>query len=342
VTSFQRTRDRELTDFAGKSILLVSPKFFGYDLAARDKLTEMGADVTMFDDRPSNSFLAKALIRLDKRLLETQTTKYYAKIADQIADRQFDIVFLLNPEALPVSFLKFCKSRWKDALYVMYMWDSIKNRKHTLEFVPFCDRVFTFDCDDAMMPNFAFKPLFYLDRYADVRQANPPIKYDVCFMGTLHSDRYAIAKEVKDWCDQQGLQCFFYFFMQNRILYYFNKLRGKGITAPRSEVSFTKMNPAQVVDIVASSRVILDIQHPKQTGLTMRTLETLGAGKKIITTNPHIKDYDFYTPDHIMIIDRDQPTQVLNRAFFLEATHPIPSDIIANYSIGSWLFDLLG
>jgi hypothetical protein len=341
VTLLQCSPDQESTRFAGKSILLISPKFFGYDIAARDKLIEMGANVTVFDDRPSNSFLSKALIRLDKRLLETQTAKYYANIADQLADRKFDIIFLLNPEALPVSFLELCKSRWQDALYVMYMWDSIKNRKHTLEFVPFCDRVFTFDRDDAARPNFAFKPLFYLDRYAVARAANPPIQYDICFMGTLHSDRYAIAKEVKEWCEAQGLRCFFYFFMQNRILYYFNKLRRKGVMAPRSEVSFTKMNTAQVVDIVASSRVVLDVQHPKQTGLTMRTLETLGAGRKIITTNPHIRDYDFYTPDHIMIIDRDRPTQALDLSFFLEARNPIPANIIANYSIGSWLLELL-
>jgi hypothetical protein len=341
VTSSQCIRDRESTYFAGKSILLISPKFFGYDLAASEKLTQMGADVTMFDDRPSNSFLSKALIRLDKRLLETQTTQYYAKIADQIADRQFDIVFLLNPEALPVSFLEFCKSRWKDALYVMYMWDSIKNRKHTLEFVPFCDRVFTFDANDAELNGFAFKPLFYLDSYSKIRQGSHPIKYDICFMGTLHSDRYAIAKEVKEWCDSQGLRCFFYFFSQNWILYYFNKLIGRGLTAPRSEVSFVKMSTMEVVEIVASSRVVLDIQHPKQTGLTMRTLETVGSGKKLITTNDEIFKYDFYERDNITWINRLNPSENLDINFFRTDFTVVSEEIIKNYEIGNWLLDLL-
>jgi hypothetical protein len=340
-------RSPKSTSLQGKTILLISPKFFGYEVALQDKLAQMGANVTYFDDRPSNGLFSKSLIRINKKLLESKIASYYEEVTRQISHKKFDIIFLLNPEALPISFLRMCKSRWQDAQYVMYMWDSIKNRKHTLEFVPFCDRVFTFDTDDAEAHNFHFKPLFYLDAYSGIRRSNYPIKYDVCFMGTLHSDRYAIAKEVRDWCEAQGLRCFFYFFMHSRILYYFSQLKGlakfsrQGAAAPRSEVSFKKMSTAQVVEIVASSRVVLDIQHPKQTGLTMRTLETIGAGKKLITANSKIRDYDFYREENIAIIDRSKPAAKLDLAFFLNDMKPVSEEKIASYSIGDWLLDLL-
>jgi hypothetical protein len=323
-----------------KSILLISPTFFGYELAIKDKLSQLGAYVTFVDDRPSNGLLSKGLIRLDKKLLAAKISKYYAKVSADIAHNKFDIIFLLNPEALPVSFLKMCKSCWKNALFVLYMWDSIKNRKHTLEFIPFCDRVFTFDMDDAVLFNFSFKPLFYLDDYSIIRHTKHPIAYDISFMGTLHSDRYAIAQEVEDWCDLHKLRCFFYFFAQSRVLYYFN-LGRKGITIPRSKVSFTKLSASEVIEIVASSRVILDIQHPKQTGLTMRTLETIGSGKKLITTNKKVRQYDFYEKENVAIIDRKNPTHSLELSFFQKNGKTISENIINNYSLKNWLIDLL-
>jgi hypothetical protein len=328
------------TFLKGKSILLISPKFFGYELSIKEKLSQLGSDVTFIDDRPSNGLVSKGLIRLNKKLLEAKISKYYIEINNHIAHKNFDIIFLLNPEALPTSFLKMCKLRWRDALFVLYMWDSIKNRKHTLEFVPFCDRVFTFDMDDAVLFNFHFKPLFYLDAYSEIRQNKYPIQYDISFMGTLHSDRYEIAKEVNDWCDRHELRCFFYFFMQSQILYYFN-LGRKGITVPRSKVSFTKLSASEVVKIVASSRVILDIQHPKQTGLTMRTLETIGAGKKLITTNDKVRNYNFYHEENVMIIDRKNPTQGIDLSFFKDDNKAVPDEIIMDYSVVNWLLDLL-
>ncbi len=62
------------------------------------------------------------------------------------------------------------------------------------------------------------------------------------------------------------------------------------------EISFTQRSAAEIVDVVRSSRAVLDIQHFKQTELTTRTLETLetlGAGKKSIATNPDVREYDF-------------------------------------------------
>jgi len=325
-----------------KSILLISPSFFGYELAIKEKLTQMGAHVTLFDDRPSNSLVSKGLIRIHKKLMEIDTLKYYSKIICLIENQKFDIIFLLNPEALPISFLEMCKVKWSQALYVMYMWDAIRNRKHTLDYVPLCDRVFTFDMDDAITHHLLFKPLFYLDIYSSIRQNNHHLKYDVCFLGTLHSDRYAIAKQVKDWCTHHKLSCFFYFFMQSRVLHYFNQFKTKGVMAPMSEVSFEKLTASQILEIVTASKVILDIHHPKQTGLTMRTLETIGAGKKLITTNHKIREYNFYREENITVIDRNNPIRELDLSFFLSSPKEITEQILMNYSIGSWLTDLLG
>jgi hypothetical protein len=328
--------------FQGKSILFLSPSFFGYEVAIRDKLLDLGASVFYIDDRPSNSSITKGLIRIHKDLAKITIAKYYESIAQQTMQDQFDVVFLLNPEALPVAFLDLCKSRWPRAYYVMYMWDSIKNRKHTLEFLPYCDRVFSFDQGDVETYGFGFRPLFYLNAYGAVRQEEVQnYEYDLCFMGTAHSDRYGIAREVRDWCDDQGLRCFFYFYIQGLGLYWFNKLKSKGAMPSLTEVSFDRMSFDDIVQVVRASRAVLDIQHPRQTGLTMRTLEALGAGRKLVTTNGEVKGYGFYDERQVGVIDRLRPSAGLNVDFFRDDQCYVPLEKIEFCSIGRWLQDII-
>jgi hypothetical protein len=332
----------ESKNFQGKSILFLSPSFFGYEVAIKDKLVELGANVFNVDDRPSNSLVTKGLIRIHKGLAKDIINKYYADVAERCAQEEFDVIFLLNPEALPLSFLEVCKLRWPKAYYVMYMWDSIKNRKHTLDFLPYCDRVFTFDRGDAKAYGFSFRPLFYLDAYGAVRQGEKPnYKYDLCFMGTAHSDRYPIVREVRDWCCERGLSCFFYFYVQGKGMYWVNSFRSKGAMPGMEEVSFTKMSVADIVGVVAASRAVLDIQHPKQTGLTMRTLETLGAGRKLVTTNLDVQEYSFYHHKQVQVIDRMKPSEALDLEFFRDEVCYLPIEKIEGSSIRNWLKEII-
>lgn len=327
--------------FEGKSVLFLSPSFFGYEVAIKDKLMELGAKVFYVDDRPNNNSITKGLIRIHKSLAKNIINKYYDDVAERCIEQNFDVIFLLNPEALPLSFLEICKLRWPQADCVMYMWDSINNRKHTLDFLPYCNRVFTFEKGDAAVYGFKFKPLFYLDIYKAVRD-NPSIdEYDLCFMGTAHSDRYGIAREVRDWCEEKGLRCFFYFYIQGMSLYWFNKLKNKGVVPSLAEVSFEKMSFADIVRVVGASRAVLDIQHPRQTGLTMRTLETLGAGKKLVTTNEKVKEYIFYDERQVQVIDRIKPSSDLNLEFFKKDNFCVDSEKIDLCSIGSWLKEIV-
>lgn len=84
---------------------------------------------------------------------------------------------------------------------------------------------------------------------------------------------------------------------------------------------------------------MIDIQHPKQVGLTMRTIEMLGLRKKLITTNQDIKNYDFYNEDNICIIDRKD---ILIKKNFFETNYNSNSDAYRkNYSLESFVDEIL-
>jgi hypothetical protein len=67
----------------------------------------------------------------------------------------------------------------------------------------------------------------------------------------------------------------------------------------------------------------------------------LGAGKKLITTNPDVREYDFYDRGRVMTIDRSNPAAALNLEFFREEDSKVSDAVIDSYSIGSWLKEIL-
>jgi hypothetical protein len=86
--------------------------------------------------------------------------------------------------------------------------------------------------------------------------------------------------------------------------------------------------------------VILDVAKQGQTGLTFRPFEALGLNKKLITTNASIKDYDFYDPENIMIVE---PGRIcLEKEFFETPAKEVPEAIKSKYHVKQWLTDVLG
>ena len=104
-------------------------------------------------------------------------------------------------------------------------------------------------------------------------------------------------------------------------------------------IAFKGVTSEETANVLKHSKVAIDVPVQGQNGLTMRTIETLAAHTKIITTNRNIKEYDFYNPDNVEIIDRNDP-QI--REDFVDSPYtPIDDGIIEKYSLGNWVRRLL-
>jgi hypothetical protein len=67
----------------------------------------------------------------------------------------------------------------------------------------------------------------------------------------------------------------------------------------------------------------------------MRTFETIGAGKKMITTNSEVKKYPFYNPNNIVVINRNNIE--LQKDFFLKKYENVSDEVYEKSSIEGWL-----
>lgn len=320
--------------FKNKRVLLLAANLFGYHDEIKRGLERLGAHVDYFDERPANSFMVKAAIRINRNLLAPYLDRYHNKIIDSTHDTPYDYILVIKGESLSAKTVKRLKVVHPCAKLVIYLWDSIANNVNALRILSLFDRVFSFDKFDCERWGINFLPLFYLPEYAAIVQREPD--YDLVFVGTTHSDRYHLVHSVVQQITAIGGRCFTYFFSPNRILYYRMKLLNKHVrTAHTCDFHFKALSKREMFDLFSRAKTTIDTQHPRQTGLTMRCIEALGAKRKLITTNHHIRNYDFFREQNILVIDRKHP--VIPVDFLNTPYEELPDSIYRKYSLESWL-----
>ena len=223
---------------------------------------------------------------------------------------------------------------------VYYLWDSLENKPQLQKNIPYFDRVITFDYKDAKTAGFDFVPLFFSREIEFAKNAkNAKNIYDLSFVGSVHDDRALIIQNLRK--SSPHLKLFVYLFTPSRWVFYIRRLLNKDFfKIDLNDLHFEQLPYDEVQKIHHQSQVILDIHHPNQSGLTMRTIETIALQKKIATTNSDIKHYDFYDPHNIFILDRKNlkiPT-----SFFKLPYRPLSKNIINRYSLQGFYKSTVG
>jgi len=324
-------------DKNANQIAVLCPDFFGYPEQIKVALTKLGYNVSLYDERPSNRARHKILLRLGFTvLLRKSIEEHYDNILEMLVSRPVDILLLIDTEAISRDIVLKIKNRI-NCKVVLYMWDSVKNKPGFLKYIDLCDKAFTFDPLDAKnIDELKFLPLFYASEYSksvDVSQ-----KYiDVSFVGTLHSDRYRVLKSIEKQISSEGLVVSKHIYIQNKFFYFLRRILNISLWESHFEEFTTlKLTTDEVADIFRSSKVVIDINHPGQIGLTSRTFEALKSGAKLITTNSAVADYPFYDSSMISIIDRNNIH--VDKSFLQADLRPVD---MGDYSLEKWLDSIL-
>ncbi|MBR2779896.1 MAG: capsular biosynthesis protein CpsH [Eubacteriaceae bacterium] len=330
-----------ITDINGKNILFFSPAFFNYETMIAEKMREMGATVDMYDVRSVTSARNRALLKVSPSIFKARSKKYYDDIIEKNKDKNYDYILIVKCDMTPISALEKFKKIFQNAKLCLYLWDSVKNISGVADKFKYFDTLHSFDPDDCeKYPMLKFRPLFFGDQFRKEQTVSSDYKYDISFLGTIHSDRYAVIKQVKQIAKERGLKCYWFMYLQSKFIYYFYKLTKKEFKeVNESTFSFEKMSAEDIAKVVDESRIILDIQHPKQTGLTMRTIEMIGMNKKLITTNESIRRYDCFNENNVAVIDRKKVT--FSDEFFRSSYIPLPDEVYEKYSLRSWIIEVL-
>ena len=208
-----------------KKILFICPSFFKYELEIYKELS-LNYEVEYWDERPKNSIIFKVLLRLKFRpLIKKAINQYYINLLNNINGKHFDYVFVINPEALDYNTMNKLKQKClgvnKQCYFVLYLWDSLKNKPNAPKLFPLFDKVSTFDRKDSDDFNINLIPLFYTRKFDAKYYPVQPLKYDVCFIGTAHSNRLKYLDEIlKLISNNKQISKYIFLFFPSRMLFY--------------------------------------------------------------------------------------------------------------------------
>lgn len=315
----------------GKRVLFIGIGFYDYENIIKENLEKYGAIIDFYLEQPNyllNGLYGKIINKLKYR--KNIIKKHHKKILKETKLKKYDLVFVLKGENLTTDFIKALKLQQEKAIFIMYQWDSLNRVSNALDMIPYFDKVFSFDrLDCQKYEKLEFRPLFFR-KSKEVEIINP--KYDLVFIGWLHADRMDLIKNIEKNCKTKNIKTFFYLY--TGIKTYINFLLKK-----QSQNLYIKpLNYSNVQDLHFNTKVILDLPHPFQNGLTMRTIEAIGANKKLITTNQDIKNYDFYDENNICIIYKENIE--IKNSFFKKPYKKISDEIKDKYSLDKWINDI--
>ena len=196
------------------------------------------------------------------------------------------------------------------------------------------DYCYSFDSDDVIQINqdkLKYLPLFFDDSVLCQNQDRSH-EYDITFIGGVTLERYYWLTDFKDKCDKAGLNVFLFMYLP---FFTYMSLVVRGKVIDFNKIHFRPISLKRIKDIYTRTNTIIDIHNPKQSGLTMRTFEALGSGKKLMTTNFNIKKEPFFNTDYILtfkLLDDVKPKEI--NAFIRSSRNGISVD---QYKLSSWL-----
>jgi len=241
-------------------------------------------------NRAINSCLGFLSKKRKQYRLSRLKVKYEKKIINQIGNYDYGLV--IRPDAFGEEFLRRLKK--SAGVLVAYQWDGIERYSGVCERIPLFDRFYVFDEEDEKKyPGTRKANNFYFGKVIE-KLKNKDKEYDVYYLGS-YDERI---EEILNLCVElydRGLKLCIKIpsSRKNR-----KTLRDYPFVDSRKiEYSY-----ALNLEMASRSEIILDFGHKDiHHGLSFRPFEALGFGMKCITTNPTIKEQDFYLESNYLL-----------------------------------------
>ncbi|SUW63094.1 Uncharacterised protein [Buttiauxella agrestis] len=295
--------------------LFICPDFFDYKKYITQELSSKYKKVISLSDRPACSSIAKALIKYNAPVYSSAiAAKYSQHIINLIENELPNIsdVIIIKGTCITPSFIEQLRSKKNDINIVCYSWDSISNIKTFISLAEKADKSFTFDLKDSVDYKLNYLPLFYVDHAVcvDISDASDSTItnniFDYTFIGSYHGDRIRVLSKFLS--KKPNSKSFIKIYFQSYLQYLFYLATDSSLRSCSKEwITFKPLSRVELEAKVECSEAIIDIHHSGQTGLTMRTWETLHAGHRLITTNPVVLLHT--TTKLATVIDRDSGTE---------------------------------
>lgn len=239
----------------------------------------------------------------------------------------YSLIIIMDSSKTASTLYKTLRNLGYSGRICYYFWNTVKGDRKAADPRSINRReceLWSFDPRECQEYNMHFNPSFYSREF--VKMVNPrpnpksterPCAY---FMG-LEKGRLSKILSVRDALNAVEVRTKFYVVKDDTSNSGFDY--SKAITYKEN------------LRMVAESDIVVEITKPGQDGVTIRTLEALFFGKKLITDNQSVRSLNLYRENNVYIIDDSFPEGL---ASFIKTPYVKPSDkLLDYYSLESWL-----
>lgn len=235
---------------------------------------------------------------------------------------------ILTETSKPSYIIRDIKKWNPDVNICFYLWNIVQeHHKEEIESIQKMGvPIFTFEKDDCKKYNLNYNPQLYPYLYNKPQNINE--EYD-CYFCAADKNRTQTLIKIKKALEKNNVSYKFRILLKKHKKYNFDKNDVKGITFMEKSIPYE-----QLINEAFKSKAILEIVQEGQNGFTWRVFESIFYDKKLITNNKSLKDYDFYHPNNIFILDNnyDKIKEFLAKPFI-----KIDNEIKEKYDYKNWI-----
>jgi len=213
-------------------------------------------------------------------------------------------------------FIEYIAKKNSNARIIVWYWNPVfrcfdpeKLKYKNIEY-------WSFDKDDCNKYKLNYNTTFYFD---NIELKKNIIKNDVIFLGA-DKGRYAKLKEIEELLQSYDLST------------NFHVVPDKGEENPNN---IQPLSYKKYLELISSSKVILDYLQEGQKGLTLRPMESIFFKKKLITNDINIRNENFYLKENIFIIGVDKNESL--KSFVNLPYVDIDKEIVQHYDFNNWI-----
>lgn len=325
-------------------LAIISLSTFGYFERMAVAATRRGVETEFFDERPANDVLTKLVLRLAPKWFGRKLVRRHVEAQRQrIVDGGFTHVLLVFAEVFSVDDIAFLRDA---GLRVSrFTWDSVQNRSNVAALDPFMDAIGSFDPDDCAACGYSYIPLYSEVIRPEGMLGKDQRPIDFYFCGTTHTDRAALIHLMEKIALRRGWKTAFKLFYHSRPLYALRHWRDRRALALFDQISSRPFPHAETLKDSRNAKVVVDIHHAKQSGLTMRSFEALAQGAVLLTTNRRATElFDPGFRERVVFLDRSALEESMAEALSRPAGPLAPGQYedLSQDRFLAQIFDLIG
>lgn len=313
-------------------ILFIGIQYHTYTRAIADEMRFLGADVTFVDIQP-RSLPFKVLRTLARPLYERFVRRHLRVAVEAARGAVYDKVVFLQAHQMSIETLEELRQSQPHAEFSLYNWDSIATHDY-LAHAKFFDRVLTFDRKDAAEHGFGYLPLFCVREWQGLAAGHAQVRSVYMVGNIVRLARYQAVSAFREYCAREGVA-----FRQHLKISPVVALAALRVGIWPLGVTLRSIAEPKFRKMIENSAAAFDFANHAQSGQTMRMIESLCTGKKVITNNVWVRLEPFYNPDRIHVFDGLDFSDV---ARFLETPLGDPNARFPEYHIQTFTRRLIG